>query len=89
MSLTKEQKQRTIESFAQHAGDTGSTEVQVAVLTERINDLTEHLKRNHKDYSSKRGLLQMVANRRTFLKYLQRKDKDSYEKVVERLGLKK
>lgn len=89
MSLTKEQKQEVIKSFAQHSGDTGSAEVQIAILTERINDLTEHMKTNHKDYSSKRGLLQMVANRRKFLNYLQRKDKESYQKIVDRLGLKK
>jgi len=89
MSLTKEQKQEVIKSFAHHSGDTGSAEVQIAVLTERINDLTEHMKANHKDYSSKRGLLQMVANRRKFLNYLQRKNKEGYQKIVERLGLKK
>lgn len=87
--LTKEIKQQIIEEYKTHEGDTGSPEVQVAVLTYRINTLTEHLKANKKDHHSHRGLLRMVGHRRNLLAYLQRKDIGRYRTLIERLGLRK
>ena len=75
--------------YAAHEGDTGSPEVQIAVLTKRINDLTEHLKANKKDHHSRRGLLKMVGRRRNLLAYLQKKDIERYRAIVARLGLRK
>lgn len=89
MSLVKEDKQKILTSFAQHEGDTGSPEVQIALLTERIKRLTEHLKNHKQDVHSRRGLLQMVNKRRRILLYLTRKDPDRYKVVVEKLGLSK
>ena len=82
-------KTETIEKFALHEGDTGSPEVQIALLTERINHLNEHLKMHMKDHHSRRGLLRMVSRRRTLLDYLKRTDVDSYRSLIQRLGLRK
>jgi small subunit ribosomal protein S15 len=82
-------KQGIIETFRVHESDTGSPEVQVALLTERINHLTEHLKGHLKDHSSRRGLLKMVGRRASLLKYLAREDRRRYQAVIERLGIRK
>ncbi|MBQ7826983.1 MAG: 30S ribosomal protein S15 [Clostridia bacterium] len=87
--ITKEEKSRIIEEYKMHDGDTGSPEVQIAVLTYRINTLTEHLKINKKDHHSRRGLLKMVGHRRNLLGYLQKKDIERYRAIVEKLGLRK
>ena len=87
--MTKEQKTAIIKEYAAHEGDTGSPEVQIAVLTKRINDLTEHLKANKKDHHSRRGLLKMVGRRRNLLAYLQKKDIERYRAIVAKLGLRK
>lgn len=89
MALTTDQKTIIIEDFKQHATDTGSPEVQVALLTKRINDLTEHFKTHTKDYHSRRGLLIMVGQRRSLLDYLKRKDKVRYASLIEKLGLRR
>ena len=86
--LLKDEKKQIIETYATHEGDTGSPEVQIAVLTARINQLTEHLKVNAKDHHSRRGLLKMVGHRRNLLGYLQRKDINRYRAIVEKLGLR-
>ena len=78
-----------ITDFALHEGDTGSPDIQIALLTQRISHLTEHLKENKKDFSSRRGLLRMVGRRNSLLKYLQRNDFERYQSVVKRLGLRK
>ena len=87
--LKKEVKQKIIESYATHEGDTGSPEVQVAVLTEEINALTEHLKVNIHDYHSKKGLLMKVGKRRNLLAYLKKTDINRYRELIKRLGLRK
>ncbi len=87
--LNKEVKTEIIEQYATHEGDTGSPEVQIAVLTKRINDLTEHLKANHNDHHSRRGLHKMVGHRRNLLAYLQKKDINRYRAIIEKLGLRK
>ncbi|MGI6118745.1 MAG: 30S ribosomal protein S15 [Bilifractor sp.] len=87
--ITKEKKQEIIKEYARTEGDTGSPEVQVAILTERINELTEHLKMNHKDHHSRRGLLMMVGKRRGLLDYLKSKDIERYRALIEKLGLRK
>jgi small subunit ribosomal protein S15 len=89
MALTTETKQIVIDDFKQHATDTGSPEVQVALLTKRINELTEHFKVHTKDYHSRRGLMIMVGQRRRLLDYLKRKDKTRYATLIERLGLRR
>lgn len=89
MSITKEKKQSLIKDFATKDGDTGSTEVQVAILTERIKNLTEHMKTHSKDFHSRRGLLIMVGTRRSLLDYLKRVDAERYQKLIERLGLRR
>jgi len=89
MSITQERKQDVITDFATVAGDTGSPEVQVAILTERITNLTEHLKTHTKDFASRRGLLMMVGQRRRLLDYLRRKEQSRYATLIERLGLRK
>ena len=89
MSITAERKTEVIASYATHEGDTGSPEVQVAILTERITNLTEHLKTHKKDFHSRRGLLIMVGQRRRLLDYLKRKEKSRYEDVIQRLGLRR
>ncbi|PKM70047.1 MAG: 30S ribosomal protein S15 [Firmicutes bacterium HGW-Firmicutes-19] len=87
--ISKEQKQAIIKDFARAEGDTGSVEVQVAVLTTKINVLTEHLKVHKKDYHSLRGLLKMVGQRRSFLTYLRNNDVNRYRELVSRLNLRK
>jgi small subunit ribosomal protein S15 len=89
MALNVEQKKIIIEDYKQHESDTGSPEVQVALLTKRINDLTEHFKVHTKDYHSRRGLMIMVGQRRRLLDYLKRKDKSRYAQLIERLGLRR
>ncbi len=89
MSITAERKGELIKEFAVKDGDTGSPEVQVAILTERIVNLTEHFKTHKKDNHSRRGLLKMVSQRRRLLDYLKRKDSARYEQVIKRLGLRK
>ena len=89
MSITAERKQEVIGEFGTAAGDTGSPEVQVAILTERIRNLTEHLKIHKKDFHSRRGLLMMVGQRRRLLDYLKRKEQQRYATLVERLGLRR
>ena len=88
MSLTQEKKQELIEKFGRSDGDTGSAEVQIALLTERINELTEHLRSHRKDHHSRRGLLMLVGKRRRLLRYLERADLDRYRQVVSDLGLR-
>ncbi len=87
--LTKEVKQQIIEEYATHEGDTGSPEVQVAILTYRINELNEHLKVHKKDFHSRRGLLKMVGQRRNLLAYLKDKDIERYRNLLARLNLRK
>ena len=87
--MTKERKQEIINTYKRSEGDTGSPEVQIALLTERINELTEHLKIHKKDNHSRRGLLKMVGARRSLLKYLSEKDVQIYRDIVEKLGLRK
>ena len=87
--MLKEEKTAIIKEYATHEGDTGSPEVQVAVLTKRINDLTEHLKTHQKDHHSRRGLLKMVGQRRNLLNYLMRIDITRYRSLIERLGIRK
>ncbi len=86
--MLKEVKQEIIEKYAMHEGDTGSPEVQIALLTERINHLNEHLKVHKKDHHSRRGLLKMVGVRRSFLNYLMKNDINRYRAIVEKLGLR-
>lgn len=87
--ITKEIKNNIIEEYKTHEGDTGSPEVQVAILTYRINDLNEHLKEHHKDFHSRRGLLKMVGHRRNLLNYLKKKDVARYRATIEKLGIRK
>ena len=89
MALTKEVKQEIIKEFAKSENDTGSAEVQIAILTKEINDLTEHLKVHTHDYHSRRGLLKKVGQRRNMLQYLAKKDNQSYREVIKKLGLRK
>ncbi|KFF30729.1 30S ribosomal protein S15 [Bifidobacterium bombi] len=89
MALTAEVKQEIISKYATHEGDTGSPEVQVALLTRRIADLTEHLKTHQHDHHSRRGLLLMVGDRRRLLDYLKREDINRYRSLIERLGLRR
>ena len=87
--MTKERKQEIINTFKRDENDTGSSEVQIALLTERINEVTEHLKVHKKDNHSRRGLLQMVGKRRNLLNYLSKKDLPKYREIVEKLNLRK
>ena len=89
MSITAERKAKLMSDFGKTAGDTGSPEVQVAILTERINNLTGHFKTHQKDRHSRRGLLKMVSRRRSLLDYLKREDAERYADVIQRLGLRK
>lgn len=89
MSITAERKTEVIKKFATGKGDTGSPEVQIAILTDRINTLTEHFKTHKKDHHSRRGLLIMVGRRRSLLDYLKRKDSARYSEVISKLGLRK
>ena len=87
--ITKEEKTAIIKEYATHEGDTGSPEVQIALLTDRINHLNEHLKVHAKDHHSRRGLLKMVGQRRSLLAYLKDKDIERYRALIEKLGLRK
>ncbi len=89
MSLNTEKKSGVIKEFSRHGSDTGSTEVQVAILTAKINELNEHLSTHKKDHHSRHGLLKMVGQRRRLLKYLQNKNVDQYRELVKELGLRK
>lgn len=89
MPLTLGQKKTLIEQFRVHEGDTGSPEVQIALLTERINGLTEHFKRHTKDHHSRRGLLMLIGKRRGLLEYLKDNDPDRYRVVIEKLGIRR
>ncbi len=86
--LTKQEKRGIISNFELHDGDTGSPEVQIALLTERISELTEHLKVHRKDHASRRGLLKMVGARAALLKYVSKKDTKRYREIISRLGLR-
>ncbi len=89
MSITEERKAEIIQQYATKAGDTGSPEVQVAILTTRINNLTDHFKSHVKDNHSRRGLLKMVSQRRQLLDYLKKRDNDRYRSLIERLGIRR
>jgi small subunit ribosomal protein S15 len=89
MTITKERKQEVIQGFKKGEDDTGSPEVQIAILTTRINNLTEHLRMHKKDYASRRGLLAMVSRRRRLLDYLRRVDPQRYLDIIGRLGIRK
>src|SRR4029077_20811327 len=89
LALTKETKQEIIEKHGRDAADTGSTQVQVAMLTQRINDLTEHLRAHKHDHYSRRGLLKLVGRRRRFLNYMQRKNLEGYRALIKELGLRR
>ncbi len=88
MSITQEEKQELIEKYGKHSEDTGSLPVQVAILTKKINDLTEHLQEHPSDHHSRRGLLQMVGKRRSFLEYLEKEEPETYEKLKEELNIR-
>ncbi len=89
MSIIAEEKQQILSDYKVHDKDTGSPEVQIALLTKRINELTEHLKTHKKDHSSRRGLLKMVGKRNALLKYLTREDRTRYQQIIGKLGLRK
>ncbi|MBE3596061.1 MAG: 30S ribosomal protein S15 [Hydrogenibacillus sp.] len=89
MALTQEKKREIIEAFQTHPGDTGSPEVQIAILTEKINQLNEHLRVHAKDHHSRRGLLKMVGHRRNLLNYLREKDVARYRALIDKLGLRR
>ncbi|MGM0364982.1 MAG: 30S ribosomal protein S15 [Actinomycetota bacterium] len=89
MGLEKEDKQKLIDKFKVKEDDTGSSEVQIALLTEKINNLNEHLKKNKKDHHSRRGLVMMVGKRKRLLKYLQDNELERYKKLIKKLGLRK
>ncbi len=89
MSITKEKKSELIKEFATKEGDTGSPEVQIAILSERIKNLTEHMKDHKKDFSSRRGLMMLVGQRRRLLDYVKSRDPDKYDSLIKRLGLRK
>lgn len=89
MSISADKKQEVIKDNATKQGDTGSPEVQVAIMTERINNLSTHMQTNKKDFSSRRGLLRLVANRRSLLDYLKGKDAGRYQSLIEKLGIRR
>ncbi len=89
MPLPLEKKRNLIEQFRVHDGDTGSPEVQIALLTERINGLTEHFKQHTKDHHSRRGLLMLIGKRRSLLEYLRNKDPERYRGIIEKLGIRR
>lgn len=89
MALNQENKRQIIEKFKLHEGDTGSPEVQIALLTERINSLTAHLQEHQKDHHSRRGLYKMIGQRRKFLNYLRQIEIDRYRTIIEQLGIRK
>lgn len=88
MALTQQRKQELISTYQVHDTDTGSTEVQIAILTERINRLSEHLRSNQKDFSSRRGLLKLIGQRKRLLSYLQSEDRQKYQDLIARLGIR-
>ena len=89
MTLTQEDKREVVERFGRDANDTGATEVQIALLTRRINDLNQHLREHKHDYHSQRGLLMLVGQRRRFLNYLRKKDLEGYRSLIRELGLRR
>lgn len=89
MSITAEEKQQVIKEYATHEGDTGSPEVQVAVITARLNNLTDHFKTHQKDHHGRRGLLMMVGQRKSLLDYLKKKDIERYRALIAKLGIRK
>ena len=89
MPLAVERKRNLIEQYRVHQGDTGSPEVQIALLTERINGLTEHFKQHAKDHHSRRGLLMLIGKRRGLLEYLRKKDTERYRAIIEKLGIRR
>lgn len=89
MALTQERKQELMTEYQVHETDTGSADLQVAMLTDRINQLTKHLKNNDKDHSSRRGLLKMIGLRRRLLSYINKKDSERYKKLIARLGIRR
>ena len=89
MSITAEEKTQIVSDYKIHDKDTGSPEVQIAILTRQITDLTDHLRTHKKDHSSRRGLLKMVSRRNSLLKYLTREDRTRYQQIIQRLGLRK
>ncbi|MBU1933289.1 MAG: 30S ribosomal protein S15 [Candidatus Omnitrophica bacterium] len=89
MALVKDRKQELVKTFAEHEGDTGSCSVQIALLTERINNLTEHLKSHKKDFNSRVGLLRLVSQRKRLLDYSKRENPEKYRELIEKLNLKK
>ncbi len=89
MTLVKEKKESIINEFRLHEKDTGSTEIQIAILSERITYLTEHFKQHKKDHHSRRGLLRLVGQRRRLLDYLKKNDMDKYKKIIDRLGIRR
>lgn len=89
MALTKEEKAKLVKKYAKKEGDTGSAEVQIAILTKEINELTDHLKQHKHDFHSRRGLLKKVGHRRSLLNYLMKKDVTRYREIVKQLGLRK
>jgi small subunit ribosomal protein S15 len=89
MTISKEAKQELIDKHGRNSADTGSTEVQIAMLTKRINELTEHMRTHKKDHNSRRGLLKLVGQRRRFLNYLMKKDLEGYRNLIKELGLRR
>jgi small subunit ribosomal protein S15 len=89
MALTQQRKQELIGEYQVHGTDTGSADLQIAMLTDRINQLTEHLKSNQKDHSSRRGLLKMIGRRKRLLSYIQKQDQERYQKLIARLGIRR
>jgi small subunit ribosomal protein S15 len=89
MPLNLERKKTVIQQFRTHQGDTGSPEVQIALITERVNSLTEHFKQHAKDHHSRRGLLMLIGKRRGLLEYLRKKDPDRYRTITEKLGIRR
>ncbi|MFC1842132.1 30S ribosomal protein S15 [Candidatus Dependentiae bacterium] len=89
MAITKEEKEKLVSQYRINDSDTGSVQLQIAMLSEHIKCLTEHLKENKKDFSSKRGLFKMISRRRRFLKYLEREDENQYRELIKRLELKR
>jgi small subunit ribosomal protein S15 len=88
MALTQQRKQELISDYQVHETDTGSSDVQIAMLTERINRLSEHLRANQKDYSSRRGLLKLIGQRKRLLSYIQKEDRQRYQALIRRLGIR-
>lgn len=89
MATPKEVKEKVVDEYKTHTGDTGSSQVQIALLTQRINELTEHFRTHKKDHHSRRGLLKMVSRRRKLLDYLKRRDINEYHTIIEKLGLRR